>query len=157
MNNTCSYVQFYGTAVMSGYVISRNNASTKFFYTFNYDTNATKNDKEIIYTDNNNKLTNKTSAGINGNLTRIDNIKAVMASSLTSFDCDASNTDDYRVYLNSISNVSNIPSFVHVNALVEYEFIATGYALQTFTGYDSSNNFYRKSRFLINGSWGNWS
>lgn len=157
MNNTCSFIQYYGDAIMSGDIVSRNNTSTKFFYTLNYATNSIKNDKDIIYTDNNNRLTNNTSAVINGKLTRIDNIKVITVSSLTNFDCNASNTDDYKVYLNTPTGVSNIPSFVHGGALIEYQFIATGYALQTFTGYDSSNNFYRKSRFLINGSWGNWS
>lgn len=155
-NNTCSYAQYYGAGTFSGNVISRNNTSDKFFYTYNYNTSSVKNDKDIIYTNNSNALTNKTSAVINGSLTRIDNIKVNMSSSLGSFDCNASNTEDYKVYINSTTGVSNLPSFFYSNALVEYQFIASGYAKQTFTGYDSSNNLYIKSRLLINNSWGSW-
>ena len=156
MNNTCSYVQYYGAGQFSGNIISRNNTSDRFFYTYNYNTASIKNDKDIIYIDNSNALTNNTNTVINGSLVRIDNIQVKMSSSLGSFDCNASNNGDYKVYINSTSGVSNLPSFFNNNGLFEYEHIASGYAKQTFTGYDSSSNLIKKTRMMTNNSWGSW-
>lgn len=156
-NNTTLYDQFYGMIQYAGAVIARDNVSSKLYVPYDINTDEIKNYEQIVLK-NPSDVTKRQLQVISNPTFRIDNVKTILITELSVKDMDAIYNQDMSIFLNSTSNVQNLPTFFakDQNHYIYYKHIVSGYAIQFYCAMASPSAGVIGFRFLLNNTWQPW-